>query len=494
MMTGYELLWFFFFYAFAGWVIGTVGTAAREKKFADAGFLYGPWCPAYGFGGVAFALFLTELKDHLFFLFVGGMILSFLTTYLTGFVLERIFHRKWWDFSRKRFQFGGYVSLPWSVVWGILGVLCIRFANPFLTDLLKLLPITVGKLILLVLGIVFALDFVGTLVGILKVKSSVKKASLLHNVAENLQKTADQMGEGLTAFVLRRMERAYPRLAAEELLRARREQEKAAEEARSRSGVFAVGCCFYKLACLFFLGAFLGDITETIFCYVTAGKLMSRSSVVYGPFSIVWGLGCVLLTAILYRYKDRSDSYIFCFGTVLGGAYERDGERHAVTLEPKLSESGTYLLGFRGSGVRTKGNIFQTVWYSAYEVKYWISTTLQSLGMMFRGRVSADDISGPVGIVNTIGNTYEASKQDGGFYVWLNMLNISILLSANLGVMNLLPIPALDGGRLVFLFLEVIRRGKRIDPEKEGMVHFVGLMLLMALMLVVMFNDFRNIL
>ena len=181
-------------------------------------------------------------------------------------------------------------------------------------------------------------------------------------------------------------------------------------------------------------------------------------------------------------------------GETVTVAYERDGERHAVTLEPKLSESGTYLLGFRGSGVRTKGNIFQTVWYSAYEVKYWISTTLQSLGMMFRGRVSADDISGPVGIVNTIGNTYEASKQDGGFYVWLNMLNISILLSANLGVMNLLPIPALDGGRLVFLFLEVIRRGKRIDPEKEGMVHFVGLMLLMALMLVVMFNDFRNIL
>ena len=181
-------------------------------------------------------------------------------------------------------------------------------------------------------------------------------------------------------------------------------------------------------------------------------------------------------------------------GETVTVTYERDGERHVVTLEPKLSESGTYLLGFRGSGVRTKGNIFQTVWYSAYEVKYWISTTLQSLGMMFRGRVSADDISGPVGIVNTIGDTYEASKQDGGFYVWLNMLNISILLSANLGVMNLLPIPALDGGRLVFLFLEVIRRGKRIDPEKEGMVHFVGLMLLMALMLVVMFNDFRNIL
>lgn len=174
--------------------------------------------------------------------------------------------------------------------------------------------------------------------------------------------------------------------------------------------------------------------------------------------------------------------------------YERDGERYTVVLEPKQNENGEWLLGFLGSGVRTRGNVFETVYYSAYEVKFWISTTIQSLGMLIGGQVGADDISGPVGIVNTIGETYEASRQDGAFYVWLNMLNLSILLSANLGVMNLLPLPALDGGRLVFLFLEIIRRGKRVDPEKEGMVHFVGLMLLMALMVFVMFNDFRNIL
>ncbi len=174
--------------------------------------------------------------------------------------------------------------------------------------------------------------------------------------------------------------------------------------------------------------------------------------------------------------------------------YERDGEQHTAVLEPKQNEEGTWLLGFLGSGVRTKGNVFQTISYSAYEVKYWISTTIKSLGMLIGGQVGADDISGPVGIVNAIGETYETSRQDGAFYVWLNMLNISILLSANLGVMNLLPLPALDGGRLVFLFLEVIRRGKKVAPEKEGMVHFVGLMLLMALMVFVMFNDFRNIL
>ena len=112
--------------------------------------------------------------------------------------------------------------------------------------------------------------------------------------------------------------------------------------------------------------------------------------------------------------------------------------------------------------------------------------------MLFTGKVGVQDMSGPVGIVKTIGDTYEESKIDGMFYVFINMLNISILLSANLGVMNLLPIPALDGGRLVFLIIEAIRR-KRIDPEKEGMVHFVGMMCLMALMVFIMFSDIRKL-
>ncbi len=172
--------------------------------------------------------------------------------------------------------------------------------------------------------------------------------------------------------------------------------------------------------------------------------------------------------------------------------YVRDGEHYVVSLTPRQSEDGSYYLGFTGSGVRTKGNALTTLKYSAYEVKYWISTTIKSLGMLFQGEVTADDVAGPVGIVDMIGDTYEESKTDGAFYVWLNMLNISILLSANLGVMNLLPIPALDGGRLVFLIIEAIR-GKGIDPEKEGMVHMIGLMALMALMVFIMFNDVRNV-
>lgn len=173
--------------------------------------------------------------------------------------------------------------------------------------------------------------------------------------------------------------------------------------------------------------------------------------------------------------------------------FEREGKEHNVTLVPQLDEeTGNYLFGFRGVGKRVKGNAITTIQYSAYEVKYWINLTIKSIGMIFEGKVTKDDVQGPVGMVSMIGDTYEVSKRDGVFYVWLSMINISIILSANLGVMNLLPLPALDGGRLVFLIIEAIR-GKPINQEKEGMVHFVGLMLLMALMVLVMFNDIRRL-
>ena len=112
--------------------------------------------------------------------------------------------------------------------------------------------------------------------------------------------------------------------------------------------------------------------------------------------------------------------------------------------------------------------------------------------MLVSGGVSADEVSGPVGIVTMIDDTYQEASAYGALDVLLNMMNIGIMLSANLGVMNLLPIPALDGGRLVFLVIEAIR-GKPIPPEKEGWVHMAGFVLLMLLMVVILFNDLTKL-
>lgn len=183
---------------------------------------------------------------------------------------------------------------------------------------------------------------------------------------------------------------------------------------------------------------------------------------------------------------------IFHAGETVDLVYERDGERHEVTLTPKKDENGSYLLGVRPPLKNEKANLFTALQYGAYEVKFWICTTLESLKMLVTGQIGADQLSGPVGIVDMVGDTYKQTKSYGFLVVLGELINISILLSANLGVMNLLPLPALDGGRLVFLFIEAIR-GKRVAPEKEGMVHFAGLMLLFALMIFVLFNDIKRI-
>jgi len=172
--------------------------------------------------------------------------------------------------------------------------------------------------------------------------------------------------------------------------------------------------------------------------------------------------------------------------------YQRGKDNYAVVLTPKKGEDGFYRIGFEKASARTHGNILQIIGYSAAELRYWVKVTVESLGMLVKGRVGLNDMSGPVGIVNAIGETYEANRADGWYYVTLSMIMMSILLSVNLGVMNLLPIPALDGGRLVFLIIEAIR-GKAVPQEKEGMVHFLGFVFLMGLMVLIMFNDIRNI-
>lgn len=197
----------------------------------------------------------------------------------------------------------------------------------------------------------------------------------------------------------------------------------------------------------------------------------------------------------IHFFREVSMYSFFHEGDPVKVTYERDGGRYTADITPAYNEeSGRYTLGIasRSAEARKKGNVFSNLKYSVYEIKYWIWTTLQSLKMLVTGKVSPNEMSGPVGIVKSIGDTYDASRSDGYFYVFINMLNFSILLSANLGVMNLLPLPALDGGRLVFLLVEAVRR-KKIDPEKEGMVHFVGIVILMGLMVLVMFNDIRKL-
>lgn len=173
--------------------------------------------------------------------------------------------------------------------------------------------------------------------------------------------------------------------------------------------------------------------------------------------------------------------------------YLRDGKETSVILEPRALEGDmNKRLGITSTAELTKAGVLGSLQYGAYTVKYWIDYTMDCLKMLVGGKVGIKDMSGPVGIVDAVDETYQNSRAAGLKIVVLNLMNFAILLTANLGIMNLLPIPALDGGRLVFLFVEAVRR-KRIPPEKEGMVHFAGFALLLVLMVVVMYNDIMKL-
>ncbi len=170
-------------------------------------------------------------------------------------------------------------------------------------------------------------------------------------------------------------------------------------------------------------------------------------------------------------------------------------EHHVVNVTPEYSEEeNRYLIGISlgRENIPVKSPL-QLIKYGYLEMEYDVKVTVISLGMLLSGKASVNDLSGPVGIVVMIDDSVKAGLTVGIAAAVMNVLSMCILLSANLGVMNLLPIPALDGGRLLFLIIEAIR-GKRMPPEKEGMVNLISLMALMALMLFVIFNDISRFL
>lgn len=306
-MTFYSFLFLFFAYSFLGWVGEVLYTAVTKRRYQDRGVLNGPLCILYGIGAHLISFALRDLSnDSWFFLAVFSAVYATVIEWVAGHILERTSHTRWWDYSDMPFNLDGYVCLGASALWGVLGVVAVKWGNPLLLALYGLLPHRLIAIILWAALVIFAIDAVGTLLAMLGLRYRWAAGAEIENRLANFTVNT---GMALLGWVEQRMNKAHPALTF------RRQR-------RAKSTTFAEGCSPYKIILLFFIGAFLGDITETIFCRITAGYWMSRSSVVWGPFSIVWGLAIAAVTQLLYRYKDRPASWLFVAGTLLGGAYE----------------------------------------------------------------------------------------------------------------------------------------------------------------------------
>ena len=305
--AGMELVWLLLAYSFFGWVIETIAGTIKKKKFVNRGFSSGPFCLIYGIAAVMMTTTMQELIEYPFFLFLGCAILATIIEWFAGKLLERLNQHKWWDYSEKKWNFDGYICLQYSILWGILGVLTVRFADRWLVQIYDWIPELFRTILMTSLLVLMALDLSVSLAAVFNIRRQIPAATRQwnHRVAVWTQR----FSRWIISRVERRMEKAYPVIFE-------------ATEQIAKQGTFAEGCCFYKLFWLFFIGAVLGDFTETIFCRITAGEWMSRSSLVWGPFSIVWGLALVFATVLLYKDREKPDRHIFIPGSLLGGACE----------------------------------------------------------------------------------------------------------------------------------------------------------------------------
>lgn len=190
----YELVWIFVVYAFLGWCTEVSYAALDTGTFVNRGFLNGPYCPIYGCGVVIVVTILTPLKSNLLILFLGSVVLTTSLEYVTGFVLEKVFHNKWWDYSDKPFNIRGYVCLKFSVYWGLACTFVMDVLHPMIYDAIVWIPRTAGLCIVSVLLLVFLVDCCITVSTILKFNRHLR---VMDEMAAAIHRLSDEIGENI---------------------------------------------------------------------------------------------------------------------------------------------------------------------------------------------------------------------------------------------------------------------------------------------------------
>ena len=195
----YQFLCIFFIYAFLGWYTEVSYAALQTGKFVNRGFLNGPVCPIYGFGVVIILACLTPLKQHFILLFLGSVVLTSLLELVTGFVLEKLFHQRWWDYSDDPFNIGGYICLKFSIAWGLACLFVVDILHPTIQWVIALVPRGLGWVLLGVFAACMAVDLAATVSTIAKLN---RKLEHIDQLAGRIREASNEFGENLADKVL----------------------------------------------------------------------------------------------------------------------------------------------------------------------------------------------------------------------------------------------------------------------------------------------------
>ena len=293
--TVFDLLFYLWVYAFLGWCIEVCCGAVRNRRFLNRGFLNLPLNMPCGIAAALLLPVLGTLNHKTVIQYAMTLVVYILVRSLTDQFVRGI--------SRKTVAAPPKGKPNFVAAALIAGVMLLMYlvVHPLMMGLVYLMPLWLERTLVILVGALVMADFIGVLCAL----RTNRDTRLNRAGKETTQRLADRISDA----IWRRLQKAYPGIAA-------------AEVPGPERYIFARGLCFDKLVWVFLVTSFLGALIEMVFCRVTSGRWMSRSGVLYGSFSFVWGLGAVVLTVTLQRIADKPDRRIFLAGFFIGGAYE----------------------------------------------------------------------------------------------------------------------------------------------------------------------------
>lgn len=198
-MSIYYSILYFFVYGFLGWCTEVIFAAFKQHRFVNRGFLNGPICPIYGVGVTLVIACLEAFQSNLLLLYISSVILVTVLEGVTGWAMDKLFHNKWWDYSKLPFNIGGYVCLLFSLIWGVACVFIVYFVHPLIHQVLSLIPHTAGIALIAILGIALLSDMIVTTSAIVKFNQYLE---LLKHITDELHALSNQIGSELYQNVM----------------------------------------------------------------------------------------------------------------------------------------------------------------------------------------------------------------------------------------------------------------------------------------------------
>ncbi len=184
---------YFFIYGLLGWMLEVSYQALKTGKFINRGFLNGPICPIYGLGACTVIFFLSGIADqNRLVLFIGSIIIASVIELITGILLDKIFHKHWWDYSDRRLNLGGYICLEFSIAWGMLCLFLYDVNQPLVEKMVNIIPEKIRIYILVILTLIIVIDFISTINTLIGLN---KRFKLIDRVNRELKTVSDDIGE-----------------------------------------------------------------------------------------------------------------------------------------------------------------------------------------------------------------------------------------------------------------------------------------------------------